>query len=98
MDGPTKPKKRSPALDANKRRANRKSKSVSQRKCTQRGTISQEPERHSLAVYSGQERLGRIEQEGGKFAAFSTADRPLGEFRSLKRAADAVATSNGGGA
>jgi hypothetical protein len=50
-----------------------------------------------LYVYDGQTWLGRIEQDGDHgFAAFTTADHPLGLFLNLKAAADAVGAASGG--
>ena len=71
-----------------------KSKSRSQPKNTLRPDGAQ-----ALSVYSGQEWLGKIEvrKEGNNFAAFTTTDRFIGVFGSLKAAADAVDAAASGG-
>lgn len=77
-----------------------KSKSRSQRKTTLRPEKSQASKHANLAVYSGQLWLGSIEvrHDGNDFAAFTTTDRFIGSFGSLRAAADAVdAAANGGG-
>jgi hypothetical protein len=74
-----------------------KSKSRSHCKTTLRQGPAQAPRHPSLYVYDGQICLGRIEQDGDHgFAAFTTADCPLGSFGDLKAAADAVGAANGG--
>ena len=95
MDGPKK-RRAGPAGTGH----GSKSKSKSQRKTTLRPIRAQASRRASLSVYCGQEWLGNIEvrDDGIDFAAFSTADRFLGSFASLKAAADAVEAASGGDA
>jgi len=50
-------------------------------------------ERHLLAVYSGQNCLGSVEQRGDTFTAKTVNGRKLGSFASLKSAADAVSAT-----
>jgi len=47
-------------------------------------------ERHSFAVYSGQNWLGSVEQRGDAFTAKTIKGKKIGIFGNLKRAADAI--------
>jgi hypothetical protein len=87
-DGP--PQKRSPALAANKRRANRKIKKLEAVKGTKSKATPQAVERHFFYITHGQTNLGSVEQVGETYKAIGAGERDLGTFGSLKPAADAV--------
>src|SRR5271168_2174170 len=90
MDGPSKRKKRSPALVGSKRRANRKNEKFQQKNNTKSGPKTQDIERHFYWVTRGQTNVGFVEQIGEDYRAIDADERGLGTFGSLKAAADAV--------
>lgn len=91
------PKMRSPASVAAERGANRKTEKQSHAKNTKNRKPAQAPERHSFALTHGRETAGYIEQEGKSFAAKSVhGHRPLGTFKTLKAACEAISAAYGG--
>jgi hypothetical protein len=87
-DGP--PQKRSPALAANKRRANRRIKKSQRKNNTKAGQDSQATDRHFFWITHGQTNLGFVEQIGETYKALDSDEQPIGLFDTLKGAADAV--------
>ena len=60
-------------------------------------TTAQEPEQHSLALHDGRTMLGRIDQNGKVYTAYSwPTNERLGQFDSLKLATVAICALIGG--
>ena len=89
MDGPNRPKKRSPASAATEDGATCISK-LSQKQNTNTKPKTQEIERHFFYVTHGQTNVGFVEQIGKIYKAIAADERTLGTFASLKAAANAV--------
>jgi len=68
----------------------------SQKKNTPVRSKVQDAERHSFALYCGQERIGKIEQRGRSIKAYAAPKRHLlGIFKSVKAAAAAIGDAHG---
>jgi hypothetical protein len=85
----------SPASETGRSRKLRKSKS-SKRKSTARRLDAQELEQNFYWIAAGQTNIGFVEQLDKTYKALGADERELGNFDSLKAAADAVHASFGG--
>jgi hypothetical protein len=85
----------SPASETGRSRKLRKSKSR-KRKSTARRPDAQEPERRFFWVTHGQINAGFVQQVDDVYKALGADERELGNFDTLKSAADAVSASFGG--
>ena len=71
------------------RRKSSRGKSATNKKTNR----SARAERHSFAIYSGQNWLGSVEQCGARFTARAVSGKKLGAFDTMTLAADAVSVT-----